>query len=75
VAAFFYVVAFVAVSSKKNLPFQKVKCFVGLGLIAVVCATWSERPISTADSTGQCNTFAEHLSGRLEAERFARPLV
>jgi hypothetical protein len=28
-----------------------------------------------ADSTGRCNTFAEHLSGRLEAERFARPLV
>lgn len=28
-----------------------------------------------AVSTGQCNTFAEHLSGCVETERFARPLV
>ena len=28
-----------------------------------------------ADSTGRCNTFAEHLSGRVEAERFARYLI
>ncbi|MGJ7521708.1 DinB/UmuC family translesion DNA polymerase [Variovorax sp. LT1P1] len=28
-----------------------------------------------ADSTGRCNTFAEHLSGCVEAERLARPLV
>ena len=28
-----------------------------------------------ADLTGQRNTFAEPLSGRLEAERLARPLV
>ena len=27
------------------------------------------------DSTGQRNTFAEHLSGRVEAERLTRPLV
>ena len=27
------------------------------------------------DSTGQRNTFAEHLSGRMVAERLARPLV
>jgi len=28
-----------------------------------------------ADSTGQCNTFAEHLSGRVETESLAWPLV
>ena len=28
-----------------------------------------------ADSTGRRNTFAEHLSGCVEAERLARPLV
>ena len=33
------------------------------------------RPSSAVDSTGQRNTFAEHLSGRVEAERLARPLV
>lgn len=27
------------------------------------------------DSTGRCSTFAEHLSRRLEAERFARPPI
>ena len=30
---------------------------------------------AAADSTGQRNRFAEHLSGRPEAERLARPLV
>ena len=30
---------------------------------------------ASADSTGHRNTFAESLSGRLEAERLARPLV
>jgi hypothetical protein len=32
-------------------------------------------PLCPADSTGQRNTFAEHLSGRVEAERLAWPLV
>src|SRR3990167_6435254 len=31
--------------------------------------------VCPADSTGRCNRFAEHLSGRMEAERLARPLV
>jgi len=31
--------------------------------------------LCAADSTGQRNTFAESLSGRLEAGRFARPLI
>ena len=31
--------------------------------------------IFAADSTGQRNTFAEHLCGRMKAKRFARPLV
>jgi hypothetical protein len=35
----------------------------------------SEFPKRRADSTGHRNTFAESLSGRLEAERLARPLV
>lgn len=34
-----------------------------------------ERLETLADSTGRRNTFAESLSGRLEAERLARPLV
>ena len=34
-----------------------------------------EQPLPTADSTGQCNTFAEHLSGRVETESLAWPLV
>ena len=33
------------------------------------------RPLSAVDSTSQRNTFAEHLSGRVEAERLTRPLV
>ena len=33
------------------------------------------RPLMAADSTGQRNRFAEHLSGRLEAKRLAWPLV
>jgi hypothetical protein len=28
-----------------------------------------------ADSTGRCNTFAEHFSGCVEAQRLARPLI
>jgi hypothetical protein len=31
--------------------------------------------LPAVDSTVRCNAFAEHLSGRMEAERFARPLV
>ena len=31
------------------------------------------QPLAEADSTGRRNTFAESLSGRLEAERLARP--
>ena len=31
--------------------------------------------LTEADSTGRCNTFAEHLRGRLVAERLAQPLV
>ena len=34
-----------------------------------------EMSLPTADSTGHRNTFAESLSGRLEAKRLARPLV
>jgi len=34
-----------------------------------------DRLLSGADSTGRRNSFAEHLSGRMEAERLARPLV
>ncbi len=32
-------------------------------------------PVFVADSTGRCNTFAEHLSGCMVAERFTWPLV
>ena len=35
----------------------------------------AQRPLQTADSTGQRNTFVEHLSGCVEAERLAWPLV
>jgi hypothetical protein len=35
----------------------------------------TESLVTAADSTGQRNRFAEHLSGRPEAERLARPLV
>ncbi len=35
----------------------------------------NERQQPPADSTGRCNRFAEHLSGRLEAERLARSLI
>ena len=35
----------------------------------------SVRRARLADSTGHRNTFTESLSGRLEAERLARPLV
>jgi len=31
--------------------------------------------VGAADSTGRCNTFAEHLSGCMEAECLARPLI
>jgi hypothetical protein len=34
-----------------------------------------ELPLTLADSTGRCNGFAEHFSGRAEAKRFAQPLV
>ena len=34
-----------------------------------------ELALPTADSTGRCNTFAELLSGRVEAKRFAWPPV
>ena len=34
-----------------------------------------QRRLCAADSTGRCNTFAEHLSGCVEAQRLARPLV
>lgn len=35
----------------------------------------SEGPLWVADSTGQCNGLAEHLSRRPEAERLSRPLI
>ena len=34
-----------------------------------------EGPLLAADSIGRCNTFAEHFSRCMEAERLARPLV
>lgn len=42
---------------------------------SVSAAAAIERLETLADSTGRRNTFAESLSGRLEAERLARPLV
>jgi len=35
----------------------------------------TEGPHTLADSTGRCNTFAEHFSRCMEAERLARSLV
>lgn len=38
-------------------------------------AVVGELPLSAADSTGRSNRFAEHLSGRLAAERLTRSLL
>src|SRR6266404_1252777 len=46
--------------------------------LSTPCCRWAsrcQRQQCRVDSTGQRNTFAEHLSGRVEAERLARPLV